>query len=74
MERTNQINDQGNTPSNAKNNFAYRSIDVIDNHENEHNNTDEESIDLDENGKDSDDADNLTNSINRLSIENSKNT
>ena len=74
MESTNQINDQGNTPSNAKNNVAYRSIDVIDNSESEHNNTDEESIDLDENGKDSDDADNLTNSINRLSIENSKNT
>ena len=46
---------------------------MIDNSENWHNNTDEESIDIDENGTDSDDIDNLTNSINRLSIKNSEN-
>ena len=47
---------------------------MIDNSESEHNNTDEKSIDIDENGTDSDDADNLTNSINKLSIENSEKT
>ena len=43
---------------------------MIDNSESEHNNTDEEYIDIDENGTDMDDVGNLTNSINRLSIEN----
>ena len=46
---------------------------MIDNSESWHNNTDEESIDIDENGTDSDDVDNLTNSIKRLSIKNSEN-
>ena len=62
----------GNTHSNAKN-VAHRSLDVIDSSESEHNNTDEESIDIDENETDSDNVDNLTNSINRLSLENSEN-
>ena len=70
---SNQINDHGNILSNAKNNVAYRSIDVIDNSESEHNNTDEEPIDIYENGTERDDADNLTNPINKLSIENSEN-
>ena len=70
---SNQVNDQGKTPFNAKNNVAHRSLDEIDNSESEQNNTDEESIDIDENGTDSDDVDNLTNSINRLSIENIEN-
>ena len=70
---SNQINDHRNILSNAKNNVAYRSIDVIDNSESEHNNTDEEPIDRYENGTESDDADNLANAINKLSIENSEN-
>ena len=45
---------------------------MIDNSESEHNNTDEESIDIDENEADSDDVHNLTNSINRKNIENTK--
>ena len=66
-----QINDQGNTPSTASN-VAHTSLDMIDNSESEHNNTDEESINIDENEADSDDVHNLTNSINRKNIENTK--
>ena len=46
---------------------------MTDNSKSEHNNTDEESIDIDENESDSDEVDNLTNSINKLFTENSEN-
>ena len=44
------MNDQRNTTLSVKNNVTYRNIDMINNSESEHNNTDEEAIDLDENG------------------------
>lgn len=54
-------------------NVTYRSINVIHNSESEHNNTDEESIDIDEHRTQSDDIENSRNSINILSIKKSEN-
>ena len=72
-ELSNQMNDQRNTTFSVKNNVTYRNIDMINNSESQHNNTDEEAIDLDENGTQSDDIENLSNSINIFSIKNSEN-
>ena len=67
--------DHRKTTSNAKNNVPHRSLDETDKTEREHNDTDEESINLDENGTDSDDLDYLTNLINISDInENIENT
>ena len=46
---------------------------MIHNSESEHNNTDEESIDIDEHRTQSDDIENSRNSINTLSIKKSEN-
>ena len=54
-------------------NVTYRSINVIHNSESEHNNTDEESIDISEHRTQSDDIENSRNSSNTLSIKKSEN-
>ena len=54
-------------------NVTYRSINVIHISESEHNNSDEESTDIDEHRTQSDDIENSRNSINTLSIKKSEN-